>query len=160
MLIRQVIAAAMLATLALSTGLSNTAQAREVASIGEFLTALEELRGKLQDGDPRELGNREWRDFDRIEDRFEALLEDVEAVEDLSDDDKVALINAQEDLDALLMGGGRSDERIICRKVRKTGTRISRRQCITQRELEIQREQTRNQLLDIRSSMCGPQHGC
>lgn len=160
MLIRQVTIALFLAILALSAGLSNTAQARDVASIGEFLGALEELRGKLEDGDPRELGSREWREFNKLEGRFEELLDGVQTVEDLSDDDKIALINTQEELDALLMGGGRTDDRIICRKVRKTGTRISRRECITQRELEIEREQTRNDLLDIRSSMCGPQHGC
>ncbi|RFF29872.1 hypothetical protein [Wenzhouxiangella sediminis] len=158
MFLRQTIAIALLAAIALSAGLANTAQAREVASIDEFMTALEELRGKLEDGDPRELSDREWREFNKLHGRFEDLLEGVDSVEQLSEDDEIALINTQEELDTLLLGG-ENDERIICRKVRKTGSRISRRRCITQRELEIQQEQTRNSLLDIRSAMQGPQHG-
>ncbi len=158
MFFRQTIAIALLAAIALSAGLTNTAHARDVASIDEFMTALEELRGKLEEGDPRELSDREWREFNKLHGRFEDLLEDVDSVEQLSEDDEIALINTQEELDTLLLGG-ENDERIICRKVRKTGSRISRRRCITQRELEIQQEQTRNSLLDIRSAMQGPQHG-
>ncbi len=160
MLFRQITATIVLTVLVLSAGLMNTAQAREVVPINEFLTALEELRGKLEEGNPRELGRREWREFDKLQGDFEKLLDDVESVEELSEKDRIALINTQEDLDVLLMGGGRNDERIICRQVRKTGSRIARQECITQRELEIQREQTSNALLDIRSTMCGPQHGC
>lgn len=158
MFFRQTIAIALLAAIALSAGLANTAHARDVASIDEFMTALEELRGKLEEGDPRELSDREWREFNKLHGRFEDLLEGVDSVEQLSEDDEIALINTQEELDTLLLGG-ENDERIICRKVRKTGSRISRRRCITQRELELQQEQTRNSLLDIRSAMQGPQHG-
>lgn len=158
MFLRHTLTFILMASIALSTTLASNAHAREVASIGEFITALEELRGKLEEGDPRALSNREWREFNKLHGRFEKLLQGVDSVEQLSDDDQIALVNTQEELDTLLLGG-QNDERIICRKERRTGTRIPRHSCITQRELEIERERTRNSLLDIRSTMSGPQHG-
>lgn len=155
---RQIPAIALVAIIALYAGLAGIAHAREVASIDQFMTALDELRGKLEQGDPRQLSKREWREFDKLHGRFEKLLTDVDSVEQLTEDDEIALINTQEELDTLLMGG-ENDERIICRKERKTGSRIARRRCITQRELKIEQERTQNILLDIRSTMRGPEGG-
>jgi hypothetical protein len=114
---------------------------RPTVGIGEYFEMLSSLREDLEQGEPRQLNASEWQEFDRIEGRFQRLLGDVEAIDDLRDRDRLRIFNLQEELDTLLVG--REEEQVICERRRSTGSRIPRQNCRTLSQ--IRQEQARAQ---------------
>jgi hypothetical protein len=120
----------------------------------EFLAAFDDLRADLEDGIPRELNRREWRDFDRIHDRFKSLLSGVDDAQKLPSQQQLALYNLQNELDGLIMGG--IQEQRVCTEQRSIGSRIPRRSCRTVEEIEDERLRARSWLDSFPKGMDGP----
>lgn len=141
--------------LGFSAALASTKQEQEQEqqSTESILNSITELRESLEDGDPRTLSRQEWREFNRIDSRFQALLTGVDDVHALHHDRKIEIFNLQEQLGELLVEGS-LDNRIVCTRTARTGSRIPRRDCATQGELNREKQQTR-ELLD----RLGPQFG-
>ncbi|TVR99230.1 MAG: hypothetical protein EA418_00290 [Wenzhouxiangellaceae bacterium] len=147
MFLRFLSALALTFTLGVATAAADSRSQTEggVQSPEDFLSSIAELRVSFQDGEPRPLSRREWREFDRIESRFQRLLANVDDVSKLHDDRKIELHNLQEEFNALLVEGTH-DDRLVCTRTRRTGSRIPQRDCMTQRELELERQRTRASL--------------
>ncbi len=126
-----------------------------IVPAGEFLEAFNDLRADLEEGTPRELSQREWRDFDRIHQRFEHLLSGVDDATQLPSRHQLELYNLQNELDGLIMGGIR--EQRVCSEQRTIGSRIPRRNCRTVAEIEDDRVRARDWLQSFPYQMQGPQ---
>lgn len=103
-----------------------------------FLNLLAMVRNDLEQGDPRSLTRREWRDFERIESRFQRKLRNVDHVDNLSDDRRLELHTLHEELKVLLKDEDPGD-RIVCTTTRRTGSRIRQQECMTQRERDARK---------------------
>lgn len=143
-------------TMAWAESDSNQALAEQTSE--EALETLVVLRRNLSDGEPRSLSRREWEQFDRIESRFQRLLADVDDVRALHPDRKVEIFNLQEELGALLIEGSH-DDRIICTRTRRTGSRIPQRDCMTQREHDLERQRVRSALDQVAPYWGSPAQG-
>ncbi len=132
-----------------------SAQERPIVPADEFLSAFADLRADLEDGMPRELSNREWREFNRIEQRFEFLLSNVDDATQLPSRQQLEIYNLQNELDGMIMGGIR-DQR-VCTEQRSVGSRIARRNCRTVAEIEEERIRARDWLQRFPFQMEGPQ---
>lgn len=106
--------------------------------VSEFLDAIASVRADLEKGDPRHLSTHEWELWDKAAEKMHQILQGKETVEELNQDERVALHNAQEQLNAILTGD--EDERVVCRRERRLGTNIRRGICVTVAELREQRE--------------------
>ncbi|TVQ30332.1 MAG: hypothetical protein EA370_13755 [Wenzhouxiangella sp.] len=134
---------------------SASAEKAPIVPADEFLAAFDDLRADLEEGVPRELSRREWRDFDRIHQRFQYLLSDVDDATQLPSQQQLALYNLQGELDGLIMGGIR-DQR-VCTEQRNVGSRIARRNCRTVAEIEEERIRARDWLQSFPLQLQGPQ---
>lgn len=128
--------------------------ARDVVSVDEFLEALDQVRANLQEGQPRELDEDGWKEFDKIHGKFEELLADVDTIDELSPREKTKVFNLQEEMDTLLVG--RKEEQVVCTERKQLGSRIARRDCITVGEREVLRDRALQILGDIPSVMEAP----
>lgn len=151
--------ALLLVTLASLTLLAFSAQAgnnsQPIVPADEFLEAFDDLRADLEDGVPRHLNRSEWRDFDRIHERFKSILTGVGDARSLPSQQQLALYNLQNELDGLIMGG--IHEQKVCTEQRTIGSRIPRRNCRTVREIEEDRIRAKDWLGNFPFQMEGPQ---
>jgi len=139
---------------ALSDASQESDQKLDMVSPDEFLSVFEDLRADLEDGVPRKLTRREWREFDRIHDRFQSILDGVDDATELPDRQQLTLYNLQNELDGLIMGGAR--EQLVCTEQRSVGSRIPRRQCRTVAEIEDERARSRQWLQSFPLQLEGP----
>jgi hypothetical protein len=153
-LFRPAMLLAVLASLAMVTFSAQAGNSRPIVPADEFLAAFDDLREDLQDGIPRQLNRSEWRDFDRIHERFKSILSGVEDARTLPSQQQLALYNLQNELDGLIMGGIHDQK--VCTEQRNIGSRIPRRNCRTVREIEQDRERARDWLGSFPFQLEGP----
>ena len=134
---------------------SQAGNSQAIVPADEFLSAMDDLRADLEDGIPRDLNRREWRDFDRIHNRFKYILSGTDDAKSLPDQTQIELYNLQNELDGLVMGGIR--EQLVCTEQRTIGSRIPRRNCRTVDEIEEERIRARDWLGRFPFQMEGPQ---
>jgi hypothetical protein len=124
--------------LLLVLGVLPASVAAQTVSVDEFLAYQEELRDNLHEDYPKPLSAREWRLFDMAQEEIRRLLEGRISIDELSGDQRVALMNAQERIAAILEG--KEDERVVCRRERTVGTHFQRVRCVTWAQLRQERE--------------------
>lgn len=105
-----------------------------IEPVSEFLAEQQYLREKLEQNNPRKLSDAEWEQFERIQNNFNALLGDVDSVEQLTTGEKESLYDTRQALVTLLVGEGQ----LICTKRQPpTGTRMGGgRHCVKRSRLE------------------------
>lgn len=130
--------------LAASTWAATPDRAGTQVAADDFIEAMNELRSDLEDGVPRSLTRREWRDFERIQDEMETILGDVEAMGELSEEARIELYQLQREFHSMMMDGIRNQR--ICPDQQQLGTRISRRNCRSREEVEGDRREVRDWL--------------
>ncbi|MDZ7791473.1 MAG: hypothetical protein U5L08_13450 [Xanthomonadales bacterium] len=133
---------------------ASSAVARDVVPVDEFLEALDTVESNLREGKPRQLKKSEWKEFEEIQEDFQELLSDVENIDALSSKEQIEVFNLQEELDTLLVG--REREQVVCQEVKRTGSRIPRRRCVTVGQREAIRVEAQQILTDIPSLMEPP----
>lgn len=84
---------------------------------------------------------------------MENLFRKTEAVDQMSDEDKLRLFNYQEEVNAIL--AERDSERLICKNVKPIGSNIPVKQCMTAGEVEARR---RNDVEYLRRTQQTPQY--
>lgn len=104
----------------------------EKVTIPEFRLYLADLREAVNEGVPREFNDKEMREFNRINMRLLSLTDGRDSIDEMSDDERLALYNAQEELQSILIG--KREDQVICRKRHTVGTNFKRTQCYTRRE--------------------------
>jgi hypothetical protein len=106
-------------------------------SVADYLTYQEQVRENFRAGSPKPLSTREWDMLDRAQADVRGILEGKEKIEDLTPDQRAALLNAQERVIAIMTG--EEDERIVCRRERTVGTHFQRTTCVTVAERRQER---------------------
>lgn len=76
--------------------------------------------------------------------RMSQIYQSAPTVEEMNKTDQVALFNQQETVNAILKQ--RDSDRIICKRIRKTGTNLGTTECISYGERERQRRESQNEL--------------
>lgn len=118
----------------------------EKVSVPEYREFLVDLREAVSEGIPREFNQREMDRFNRLDSRLTGLLDGVDSVDELSRDERLALFNTHEELQALM--SGRQDDQIICRRERTVGTHFQTEKCYTRREWREASEDSRRFIED------------
>lgn len=73
--------------------------------------------------------------------RILALIEGKSSIEELSREQRLQLVNAQERINAAIQGTRSAEEaRLVCRRERPTGSQVSRLRCTTVRQDNLLRE--------------------
>lgn len=105
----------------------------------EFQTIANEIRIQMEPGG--RYGDVPAIDRPKIEEQLNvmaSLLEGVEVIEELKDEDRVRLFNAQEKINGLLLQ--HDGQRLVCEKTRVTGSHRPRTVCMTYAERQAARE--------------------
>lgn len=118
-------------TLALALALAGNTRANngDLATVPEFLEYLAEVREATEAGEPRKLSRREQRLFDSADRDIRSLLEGKSSIDELSEEEAVALYNSQEQIQGVLLGA--EDTRAICRRQSQAGTHFRQTRCVS-----------------------------
>ena len=113
----------------------------ERVSVADYRVFLADLRETIQAGEPREFNNNEMRRYQRIDNRLNALLENYQSIDEMSQDERRELFNLHEDLQALVIG--RDEDQVICRRQQTVGTHFRNETCRTRSEWREEQEEGR-----------------
>jgi hypothetical protein len=104
----------------------------------DFEAVVVEVKNEMQQGGRFEFINKaERNDIDDAFRRMGLLFENHDKVAEMNKTDQVAMFNQQEVVNAILKN--RDSDRVICKRIRKTGTNLGTTECITYGERERQR---------------------
>lgn len=112
---------------------------RKMQDIGTYLEFQEELREGFENGRYGDLNDREMELLIDSQRTLESTLAGAESIDDLGEDQRIEVFNAQEAINAIIRGN--VEDRPICRRQVKTiGTNIRKTECYTaaQREEMLQ----------------------
>lgn len=126
--------------MALALALGGTASANSTGPVTapEYLEYLTQLRAGFEEGEPKPLSNREQKLFDDADQNIRSILSATDNVEDLPQDQAVALFNSQEQIKAILSGA--EDTQVICKREARAGTNFRQKRCISAATRDEQRE--------------------
>lgn len=136
--------------IALLFGFSAAASATNEPNVsvteGSFSSQVRNIEKGLSDGKTYKEMNRAERDEVRtLLDRMSTRLEGVSSVDELSEEDKLALFNEQERVNAMLVKGY-ADSRVVCDKRGRTGTHFKESNCQTVAERRRRIEDDQNSM--------------
>lgn len=146
--------------IALLTGLASVTAIASVDKVGQILQQQREIRreSETSTGEYARFGSKALERMHSAQDRIFKLLGDVSTVDQLDPDQKVELLNALEEVKAVITEN--EDNRQECWRERKLGTAMRTTRCATVAELRAVKEDTRGYL--DRAVMCssGPTSDC
>jgi hypothetical protein len=116
----------------------------KIESIDDFLAHQDYLRAGLQDGSIGDLSARELEEVIDRQDELRALLGDVETIGELSEEDKIRVLNAQNTINGILSRA--LADAPICRRETVVGSLRPRTVCMTPRQRERLRDNSRESL--------------
>jgi hypothetical protein len=108
----------------------------------EFDEQATSLRKQMRDGRFAGITVAERSTVERELDVISGLLQKSGAPEGMSDREKISLLNAQSNANAILTRN--DDDRLVCEMRRPTGSNFKQKQCMTVKEARRLREQTRD----------------
>ncbi len=124
-----------------------TAEPLKATTKDAFAGVVVDLHKQMQEGGRYAyVSERERADIDTSLARMQALFDRTDNVEAMNKDDRIAMFNAQESVNATL--AKRDRDRLICERSATTGSRISTTQCRTYGEIEAQRLASQKMMLD------------
>jgi hypothetical protein len=97
---------------------------------------------------------RDLRDLEAAHATMHRLLEGHDAPEDLENEDRIALFNAQHKITAIV--GSDDKNRKICKRVAVTGSRVAAVECLTVAERESRARASRTMVGDAQRGFCNP----
>lgn len=116
-------------------------------SIPEYQNFLSSLSAALDEGRPRELNTVEQSRFDDVMGRLDRMLDRFETIDEMNQDERVALLNLHADLEEVVMGA--ADQQIICQRRHRVGTHFKSTECKTRAEWRKDRELASELMRDI-----------
>ena len=135
------------AVVALPLRAGGTAEPLKATTKDAFAGVVVDLHKQMQEGGRYAyVSERERADIDTSLARMQALFDRTDNVEAMNKDDRIAMFNAQESVNATL--AKRDRDRLICERSATTGSRISTTQCRTYGEIEAQRLASQKMMLD------------
>lgn len=110
----------------------------EQVSIPEYQNFLSSLSSALDEGRPRELNSMEQSRFDDVMGRLDRMLDRFETIDEMNQDERVALLNLHANLEEVVMGA--ADQQIICQRRHRVGSNFKSTECKTRGEWRADRE--------------------
>ena len=135
---------------ALVLALEAAAGTRSAEILGEADLSLELARR----GEYGPIKRRDLRDLEAAHATMHRLLEGHDAPEDLENEDRIALFNAQHKITAIV--GSDDKNRKICKRVAVTGSRVAAVECLTVAERESRARASRTMVGDAQRGFCNP----
>ena len=152
-------AALLVAVCAIPVGAAGTEAPLKAATKDAFAGVVVDLHKEMQEGGRYAyVTERERADVEASLERMRALFDKSDSVEAMEKDDRVALFNAQETVNATLEK--RDRDRLVCERSATTGSRISTTQCRTYGEIEAQRLASQKMMRDKSSKNGCMNTGC
>lgn len=140
-------ALALIGLLACGNALADSqAQPIVIKDIAKFLDYQRDLRGDMQDGSKfKHVDGSSKRRVFAAQDTLFSLLQGKRSIDELQDDQRIAVYNAQAEIAAVLTDA--ELDRPVCKRERPIGSNMMKTICITKRESrEIQERQRANNL--------------
>jgi hypothetical protein len=110
-----------------------------------FMRVADEVRKEMDAGGRFEFVTAQERtSIEQALARMGQIYERAPTVQEMNKTDQVALFNQQETVNAILKQ--RDSDRMICKRIRKTGTNLGTTECISYGERERQRRDSQNEL--------------
>lgn len=125
---------AILITACASTPRSSTPARPEIVSIPEYREFLVELDSAIQDGEPRELNDREMERYSETTGKLNRLLAQYDSLDNMPEDHRRELFNLHEALQSTVVG--RREDQILCRRTKTVGTNFRETRCMTHAQWE------------------------
>ena len=152
-------AALLVAVCAIPVGAAGTEAPLKATTKDAFAGVVVDLHKEMQEGGRYAyVTERERADIDASLARMQALFDRTDNVEAMDKDDRIALFNAQETVNATLEK--RDRDRLVCERSATTGSRISTTQCRTYGEIEAQRLASQKMMRDKSSKNGCMNTGC
>lgn len=152
-------AALLVAVCAIPVGAAGTEAPLKATTKDAFAGVVVDLHKEMQEGGRYAyVTERERADVEANLERMRALFDKSDSVEAMEKDDRVALFNAQETVNATLEK--RDRDRLVCERSATTGSRISTTQCRTYGEIEAQRLASQKMMRDKSSKNGCMNTGC
>lgn len=123
----------------------------KVESIEAFFAHQDYIRAGLLDGSLGEISERDIESVIAHQDELRALLGDLDSVDQLSEENKIRVMNAQNAINGILTRSFADTP--ICRRETVLGSHRQRTVCLTARQREKLREDSRESLRYLRNSM-------
>ena len=117
---------------------------KKIATIDEYLAHQDYLRAGLLDGSLGELSERDLEEVFRRQDELRVLLGSVESIEALTEEQKIEVLNNQNAINGILTRS--LADTPICRRETVVGSHRPRTVCMTARQREALRDNSRESI--------------
>jgi hypothetical protein len=130
------------------------AKVHDILDIQDYLAEVDRAMQMARKGDYGPIKKADLQRANAAHEEIQNLLSGHAEAKELKTEERVALLNAQELITAVL----RSDEknRKICRQVSQIGTRVSKAECMTVAQRERRAEQASRDMREIQRMNCRP----
>ena len=143
----RVVLTALLAVLVSGVAFAATDKAVIEKSIPDFLQRQQYLRNDLEKTSKfSHIDNQSKQKIYAAQDVLFTVLKDKQSIDQLSDDEKVKVYNAQTEIAAVMSNA--EVDRPICQNRPKMGSHLQQIECVSQRQRESERQQWNTKLLD------------
>lgn len=119
---------------------------------GEILDEADLSLQLARRGEYGPINRRDLRELEAAHADLHRLLEGHDAPEELENDDRIALFNAQHKITAIV--GSDDKNRKICKRVAVTGSRVAAMECLTVAERESRARASRTMVGDAQRGFC------
>ena len=116
----------------------------------DFAAVADEVRAEMRSGGRFQyVTNDERRSVEDGLRRMALLYETAPTVDAMNKSDQVALFNQQETINAILKN--RDSDRVVCKRIRKTGSNLTTTECLTFGEREALRRSSQNYMNEVQN---------
>lgn len=123
----------------------------KIESIEGFLAHQDYIRAGLQDGSLGDFKTREFETVIEKQDELRKILSSVDSIAELDEDQAITVLNAQETINGILARN--LEDRPICRRETVLGSHRTRTVCLTARQRDKLREDSRDSLRYLQHSI-------
>lgn len=119
----------------------------EQVTIPEYLDFLSDLDASIQEGEPRQLSDRELAQFENVRMNLTTLIGEREHLDEFSQSEKERLFNLHQRLQVVVIGN--PERQVICRQERTVGSNMRQTRCVTQAERDAEQRRSTEFMGDL-----------
>jgi hypothetical protein len=132
---------------------SDTQSQQGPQTASEILQFQKDLRSKLDNptGEYSQLSEKDIADMKHAQDDVFRMLSGVQSLDQLNLDDKTRLSNSLDEIKSILLSN--RDNRLICRRERRTGTNLVEKRCETVAQREARSRDAKEQMREMSTTV-------
>ena len=128
-----------------------------IQDAGQYLQRTRDVQALAHAGEYGRLSKRQLIQLDVAQKQIETLLTNRTDTASLSTNDQFALHDAQEVINSTIRANDKN--RIVCKRIQQTGSRISAEECLTVAQREARSRAARESVKNIQDNECTPGEG-